>query len=490
MMIGHTDTIVAVSSPPGRSLRGLIRITGPQTVNILKQLTPGPPGSALENSPERKSPSGRTSNTQTSLLAATSNPNTSTAVNPSCGDLPLPPRYLTATAIVHRGFRLPCLAAFFQGPASYTGHDMAELQIPGNPALLDRLVHQILGLGARSAEPGEFTFRAYLSGKLDLTQAEGIAATINATSEAQLHAATLLREGKLGHFAQEAAEHLATSLALVEAGIDFTDQDDVVPIGPDDLWDRLSQVHGQLDTLLRNSRRWGAVEALPRVILVGEPSSGKSTLFNALLGEDRAVTSPIPGTTRDLLTEPLALERDDGQTIEVMLIDLAGLDNPVGALDHAIQKTTRQAIEQADVLIHLGPVEPAPHVIQVAAKADMQPSQSQATPQGLPVSAHTGRGIDELKKRITQAVGNRGVSIQAQKLALQPRHEETLRQAADHLDQAQQWVLPQQGQRTLDDMELIASSLRSALNELGALGGQMTPDDVIGRVFATFCVGK
>ena len=206
-MSAATDTIVAVSSPPGRSIRGLVRVSGPQTRDILTRLCNPKPG--LESSKGR------------GLFSDIFPPRTLTACT-----LHLPPTVAP----------LPAIATFVPGPRTYTGQDMAEIQCPGNPALLDRIVHAAICGGAedtRLAEPGEFTFRAFLAGKLDLTQAEGVAATIAAASDVQLHAAAaMLRRGKLGSFASTLVDQLANQLALTEAGIDFVDQDDVVPISP------------------------------------------------------------------------------------------------------------------------------------------------------------------------------------------------------------------------------------------------------------------
>ena len=285
-----TDTIIAVSSPPGRSARGLIRISGPGTSAVLDHLL----------------------------------------IDPSCQ-----PRELTPVRL--RKPDLPALLLRFESPASYTGDDSAELQLPGNAALLDRVLHRAIDTpdaNARLAEPGEFTFRAYTAGKLDLTQAEGIGATICAVSDSQLAAATLLRQGKLGQTAETLVDQLGNLLALVEAGIDFTDQDDVTPIAPRKLAEQVDALHQQLEALLSRSRSWGAIEALPRVVLVGQPSAGKSTLFNALLGKQRATIDPTPGTTRDALTEPMQLTDPSGRVVEVMLVDLAGLDEELN--EHAL----------------------------------------------------------------------------------------------------------------------------------------------------------
>jgi tRNA modification GTPase len=428
---------------------------------------------------------------------------------------PPAPRTLTPCRL-HLGapdLTLPALCATFPAPHSYTGQDMAELQVPGHPALLDRVVHAAVTLGARPAEPGEFTFRAFLAGKLDLLQAEGIAATIAAVSDSQLQAATLLRAGRLGGLAAELVEALADALALVEAGIDFVDQDDVVPIAPAALAQRLTAVAAKLDDLLTHSRAWGALDALPRAVLVGPPNAGKSTLFNALLARRRALTGPIPGTTRDILAEPLTLPVA-GREAEVLLVDIAGLDQPATALDSQVQAAARSAIARADLIleIHDGsrpaappavgppavvppaacpPVSASPPTLTVLAKADARDPRAPLPPGAILVSAHTGRGLPELRTALAQLLADRAVGVNAQMLALQPRHEQALRAAADHLARARAWLaaLPPR-HRTLAGAELVAAALRGALDSLACLGGAMTPDRVLGRIFATFCIGK
>jgi tRNA modification GTPase len=373
------------------------------------------------------------------------------------------------------------------------------------------MLSQCVTLGARLAEPGEFTFRAFISGKLDLTQAEGVAATISATSDAQLHAAGLLRAGRLGTAANDLAQDVATQLALVEAGIDFVDQDDVVPVTPAALHTGLLRIVATLDDLLARSRSWGTVGALPLVVLWGQPSSGKSTLFNALLGRQRAVISPKPGTTRDALVETLCLDDADGRTVEALLVDVAGLDEllaherpdaPLASLDELAQRAAGDAARNADLLLIIddgrGVVREvlcessaAQARLTVRTKRDLlTEAEVQNQAHTIAVSAVTGAGLSELKRAIAHALSERSVSLAGQTLALQPRHEAALRAARSHLASASSRVEPHAHERALREIELIAGDLRAALDELAALAGTMTPDDIIGRVFATFCVGK
>ncbi|MBI1337560.1 MAG: hypothetical protein GC164_11425 [Phycisphaera sp.] len=446
------DTIVAVGSPPGRAVRGIVRLSGSGTNHLLSLAGVGVDGL--------------------------------TARRMSVCTVELPPI-------------LPAMVATFRGPASYTGQDMAELHLPGNPVLLDRVMHRFVELGARLAEPGEFTYRAFIASKLDLTQAEGVAATIGAQSDGELHAASMLREGRLGAWADELVNGMARLLALVEAGIDFTDQEDVVPITPGSLWQRVSEGLGKIDTMLARSRSWSEVSTQPRVVLVGKPSVGKSTLFNALLGKPRAVVSPLPGVTRDVLTEPLTVRDRTGRAFEILLCDLAGLDTPAGALDERVQHHARRAMAAADLVLHVMlpgevaatlPGEVRGHVLQIVTHSETQHADH---PDGaLPVSGTTGRGIAELQTALAGALSDRASSATGSALALQPRHTSALNFARDELLATLALLEPQRDAPGIAGIELVADSMRRALDHLASLGGRMTPDDVIGLVFATFCVGK
>ena len=355
--------------------------------------------------------------------------------------------------------------------------------------MLERVLGQLLTLPmVRLAQPGEFTFRAYCNGKLDLTQAEGVAATIAAVSDGQLAAAGHLARGELATFAREQVDALGHLLALTEAGIDFVDQEDVVPIAPVDLAAGVDAAATHLAQLKARSRAWGAVEALPRVVLAGAPSTGKSTLFNALLGRTRAVTDAAAGTTRDVLEEPLQLP-DAG---EVMLVDLAGLDVASAAndLDHAAQQAARNALQKADLVLAFDdrvPLTAAPQ-LRIHAKADLSENAVTASTATHTVSAHTGQGLGRLRQTIATHLADRAVSVSAELLALQPRHQAALATASVALANARTHINP--AAHALDEIELVAAGLRDALDALAGLGGELTPDDVIGKVFSTFCVGK
>jgi tRNA modification GTPase len=388
------------------------------------------------------------------------------------------------------------LVSLFRGPRSYTGEDAAEIQVPANPVLVERVLRALTSReGVRAAEAGEFTARAYLAGKMTLSQAEGVAATVAASSDEQLAAARALLEGRAGEEYRRWADEVATLLALVESGIDFTDQEDVVPIAPAALLARVGALRGELFAHLGGVGGRESAGALARVALVGRPNAGKSTLFNALLGRRRAVTSPVAGTTRDVLAEELDLARDVPGAGMVLLEDLAGLDAVEGgtAVGPAVapveaQRAAERAVREADVLVWCDPAGrfegvdvSAAKVIRVRTFAD-RPGHGGR--EDLAVCALDGWHVGALRRAIAEAATtSRGAGV----AALLPRHRRAMREAAGRLEGAAESVGA--GPR-LSAPEVTATALRGALDALGELVGRISPDEVLGRVFATFCIGK
>ena len=422
------ETIIAVSAPRGSSVKTLIRMCGPSSFDGCKALC-GLPG--LRNLEKRQ--------------------------------------------FLLRHHSIPVLVAAFGSDQSYTGQDTIEIQCPNNPYLVDRMIQQMIDeTGGRLAEAGEFTARAFFNGRLSLSEAEGVCATISASNDAELKGATLLREGALASRVELISTALSRTLGLVEAGIDFTDEEDVVPITEEDLLQEIELHLYQIDALLDNNIAMASLRALPLVVIAGQPNAGKSTLFNALLGFDRVVVSSKEGTTRDAIVERVYFGNK-----EVELIDIAGIEQSIDDVTDAAQKKTANMIHKADAVLYcIAPHQSIPercsNYFIVHTKGDEEHSDDDA------ISALTGKGIEALKEKVAAMLSEQ-LSPSEQAIALLGRHEQLLAEAKYCLKQAQFNVqLP----------ELTANSLRNALNAIGGITGLVTPDEVLGEVFSSFCVGK
>ncbi|MCG8408205.1 MAG: tRNA modification GTPase [Phycisphaerales bacterium] len=469
------DTIVAVSSPPGAAVRGIVRLTGPRSFEIYERLF-------SEEAPTDASPDAEHDEISISGF----------------------PRYVQGA--VKMGTRdFPAAAYLFRGPRSYTRQDVVELHLLGAPGLLGRVVESCLAAGARRAEPGEFTARAFLAGALDLSQVHGIAGMIAARSDLQLQAAERLLHGALSETANRARETLADLLSLVEGALDFADEP-IEFISPVELRQRLTEVYDALrDTTAAGLRaeRWAQ---LPHVLLVGAPNAGKSSLLNRLTGLDRAICAPIAGTTRDLLSAPLRLDE-----AECLLIDMAGLEKVIHEVDAKAQEAARRAITNADLILQVidvtmeGPTEGIDKVVRenvpvivVGNKID-RVAQDQHTALASQLSAKTGdsvcltsavtqEGCEQLKRTIEQRLHDRNVHAGDATIALMAEHRRALQKAIDALQRAID--LAANNEDSLADGDLVAAELRVAADELATLVGKDQTEDLLGRIFSRFCVGK
>lgn len=453
------DTIAAIASPPGRSPRAILRVSGPATKSLLDSIL------TVRNGAEPSQPSR-------GAFAAI---------------LDLPSR--TADAL-----SLPVLVLRFVAPKSYTGEDGAEILLPGNPILAQRVLDMIVGFpGVRRAGPGEFSARAYLNGRLTLDEAEGVSMLIAAATDEERAAAAKWMRGEAGDTCRRWGDELTELLALVEAGIDFTDQEDVVAIEPEELASRAGAVSAEIRAALGPASA-AATSTEPKVALVGAPSAGKSTLFNAMLGRRRAVTHEAPGTTRDVLTEPLALDPTDPSAQRIVLMDLPGLDADPGRSPsaRAAQQTALAALDDADLIVWCDPAArfqtpPAADrpTLRVRTKADMPApaplnTAPDAQPPDLELSAFDPAGVGALKALIAERCERAPGSGD---LAVSRHHRRSLAAAAD--------ILARLASGAPDaDPSVLAERLRESLDHLGELLGRIPPDEVIGRVFARFCVGK
>lgn len=431
------------------------------------------------------------------------------------------------------GHGLPCIVMTFVGPKSYTGEDGAEIVVPANPMVVDRVTKAILTLsdgaremGVRIATPGEFTARAYLHDRLSLAQAEGVAAMIGARGRDELLAAQRMLRGETGAAYRAWTNELMTVLALVEAGIDFTDQEDVVAIDRESLLRRVTVLVDAVRAYVGHRTGQERQEHRPVVVLAGKPNAGKSTLFNALLGNRRAVVSPVAGTTRDVLREELDLAHDAAMGGVCTLCDVAGLEeigdergarDGEASVDAQMQRLARGAIANADVVVWCDPTGLFEHgmrgqdaanagmveigdgqrVIRVRTKGDLVSGEHDGSG-SIAVCALDGWNLGVLRRAIADAAwGNSETgSVSANDaLAGLPRHSRVLAATLERLESAMRLIgdaaTEQSTQRrSVRHPELVAGELRLALDHLGELTGEVTPDDVIGRIFATFCIGK
>ena len=435
---GLRDTIAAVATPPGRGGIGIVRISGPSAPRIAQALLGGLP----------------------------------------------PPRAAAAARFKDRQGE-PIdegLAVYFPAPHSYTGEHVVELHAHGGPIVMQMLLAACLDAGARLAEPGEFTRRAFLEGKLDLAQAEAVADLIDASSREAARSALRSLSGEFSAAIEALRQRLVELRALTEAQLDFPEEE-LDALHRDDAAQRLGGVRAALDDVLGRSRQGSLLRSGVHVVLAGRPNVGKSSLLNRLSGEERAIVTAIPGTTRDALREPIQIEG-----VPLVVVDTAGLRSSGDEVERLGMARTRAELERADVILvvhEAGAANPAPLPlpegaarIDVHNKLDLAPGFT--PPSGeLAVSAKTGQGMADLRRAILAAAGwsATGESV----FLARERHLRALHAARDHLERA----AAEQAR-----WEIFAEELRLAHDQLAAVTGAFTSDDLLGEIFARFCIGK
>ena len=381
------------------------------------------------------------------------------------------------------------IVIWFKAPASFTGEHVIELQGHGGPQVLELVLERCLALGARLAQPGEFSRRAFMNGKLDLAQAEAIADLIDAGSRQAARSAVRALEGEFSRRVNALRDGLVQLRMLVEATLDFPEED-IDFLQQADAWGKLSTLAARLEAVLSQARQGALLREGLNVVLIGQPNVGKSSLLNQLAGYDAAIVTEIAGTTRDTLREAIQIEG-----VPLHVIDTAGLretDNPVERL--GIERTW-SALEKADLAVLLTDAQhgvgeqeaailarlPEIPVLTVHNKIDLTREGPRENPEGHEVwlSARTGEGLDLLRRRLLALAGweQTGEGL----FTARARHLEALRRAQTHLENACLRGL---------QLELFAEELRLAQESLSEITGEFTADDLLGVIFGQFCIGK
>ncbi len=447
-----TDTICAIATPPGPGGLGIVRLSGPAVANIAEKLFGGLP-------------------------------------NPRYAKLA---DFLDASGeIIDSGIVL-----FFQGPHSFTGEDVLELQGHGGPHILQRVMQRVMQLGARAARPGEFSERAFLNDKMDLIQAEAIADLIVSGTDAAAQAAQRSLQGVFSERVNRLRNALMQLRVFVEAAIDFPDEE-IDFLAESDVLQRLQQAREELAGLLGEARQGRLLRDGIVLAIIGRPNAGKSSLLNALSGHESAIVTEIPGTTRDVLREQIEIEG-----IPVHLADTAGIRETTDRIEVEGVRRAREALESADIVLLVEDLsaqtsgqkdlvgELPAHVryIRVGNKLDLLDLEERnkvlqaGTRPDLLISAKTGQGTDELKTRILEELG---AADQAEgSFSARTRHIDALKRTGLHLKAG--------SARMKESMsgELLAEELRLAQNTLGEITGDVLPDDLLGEIFSSFCIGK
>jgi tRNA modification GTPase len=391
------------------------------------------------------------------------------------------------------------VAIYFVAPASFTGEDALELQCHGGPQLLELVIKRCLELGKNHglvmAEPGEFTLRAYLNNKVDLAQAEAIADLIDAQSEAAVRGAARSLQGVFSNDINDLVEEITQLRILVESTLDFPEEE-IEFLENAQARERLSAVKKKLEALQHEAKQGKILRDGIQLVLVGAPNVGKSSLLNRLAGEEIAIVTPIAGTTRDRVKESIQIEG-----VPMHVIDTAGLRHTSDEVEAKGIERTWEAIRLADLVIFLTTpnaekeaddlrtqvlATPSPKcaVLELINKADLLGQNvAQINQDVLYISAKTGLGIDALKQKILEVVGWNGPQEGA--IVARRRHLDCIERAAEHIEKSEQFAA--NGNNSL---ELFAEELSLAQNQLGQITGKVLPDDLLGKIFSQFCIGK
>lgn len=443
------DTIVAVATAAGQGGVGIVRLSGVDALKIAEKIT------------KKK----------------------------------LKPRLATYTAFYLQNNELldNGIGIYFPSPNSFTGESVVELQAHGSPVVLDHLIEVTLLYGARQARPGEFTERAFLNNKMDLTQAEAIADLISASSRLAARAAINTMQGKFSAEVNFLIEKIIALRVYIEAAMDFPEEE-VSFLTDGKIADRLSEINNQLNKIAHTSKQGTMLAEGQRIVIAGRPNAGKSSLLNALAGRDAAIVTAIPGTTRDVLHEDIQI---DG--LPLRIIDTAGLRESTEPIEREGIRRAALEIEKADHVLFvidssdssedaLWPKElsalaqkhtPLTVIKNKCDLSGLAPSVSEST---ITISLETGAGLDLLKEHLKEALGFGGDASGI--FSARRRHLNALTKTQEHVEHCLKQLLAE------NNSELLAEELRLAQIELEAITGKFTPEDLLDKIFRDFCIGK
>ncbi len=448
----RTETIVAPATPPGRGGIGIVRVSGPKVPEIAAVLL---------------------------------------------GELP-PPRTARFSRFLDAR-REPLdagLALFFPAPHSYTGEHVLELHGHGGQAVLEAVLARVIELGARRAQPGEFTLRAFLNNKLDLAQAEAIADLIDAGSREAARAAMRSLQGEFSAMVRGLTDAVTDLRTHVEAAIDFPEEE-IDFLADRQLGERFQAVHDHFEAIEQSARQGQLLREGMTVVIAGRPNAGKSSLLNRLAGYDAAIVTPLPGTTRDIVREHVHL---DGMPLHVL--DTAGLRDDVDEVEAEGIRRAREQMRRADRVLFVIDLAEDPQADAYAQEKVRLPRDVPVTlvlnksdrvagipladtlsgPPRLAVSALTGEGLDSLRTHLKSCMGFK--TMDGETVSARQRHLDALARAHRHVEEAERRL------RESRAGELVAEELRGAQQALSEITGEFTSEDLLGRIFGSFCIGK
>ncbi len=445
-MAQNIDTIAAQATPSGRGGVGIVRISGPMAKMYAEQM--------LGHCPK--------------------------------------PRYAEYLPFhdLHNDVIDEGIAIYFPGPNSFTGDDVLELQAHGGPVVIDRILMTTQELGARLARPGEFSERAFLNGKLDLAQAEAIADLIDAGSEQAARCALRSLQGEFSKRIYQLVDGLTELRIYVESAIDFPEEE-IDFLADGQVQSRLDAIQQSLNAVEKSAQQGSLMKEGMTVVLAGQPNAGKSSLLNALAGQETAIVTEIAGTTRDVLREQIHI---DGMPLHI--IDTAGLRESDDAVEQEGIRRAWKAIEQADRVLLLVDdvsgvteidqqiIDRLPHNLKTTVirnKIDLSGASAGVVDDAIRLCAKSGDGVDQLRDYLKQSMGYEGEGEGA--FMARRRHLDALARADENLQRGQQLLAQGSG-------ELLAEEMRLAQQSLGEITGEVTSDDLLGKIFTSFCIGK